>query len=73
MKIKAKIVYLKDDTIYLKNGIFFSDDISRFVEGDLEGTIEVFFYDGSSVVIFDEFDEFNKIITDQDKFWPSAN
>lgn len=73
MKITTKIVYLKEEEIYLKKGTFFSDDVSRWVEGDLDGTIEVFFHDGSSVVIFDDFDEFSKMINGQDKFWSSAN
>lgn len=74
MKISTKVVYVKDDgQIYLKECMFFSDNVSRWVQGDLDGTIEVFFNDGSSIVIFDDFDEFSKLINGQDKFWSSAN
>lgn len=66
MKINTKIAYTDGEdstTLYTKNGAFFSHDVIMYAEGDIEGTIEVYFRDGTSTLIYHDYRDFASKIT----------
>ena len=72
MKLTANQVYVtevkqgrkKVNGLSYKQCGFRTEDVERWVEGEISDTTEIHFYGGSSIVIISKFEEFDKLMTE---------